>query len=362
MLIQRMLFWVAFTLFSLPSYSAQKLLLPLLDGGALSRVKLSSLKEALEPDTLTQRGENRFYLFSFHTPTSDFPSMKFHFSRYQKRIEDLNGFAAERAARQAAASKIAHADLEAKPKRRRPSIGAPPPLSCGSADYFLGKAYLKHAFDQVEGHLVLQVTFQQGRNYLTGIGTLHPFHIWVENFAWGSTQKPFLSKERREVEDWLRNDLPPPEKTFEKFRINKTDVLVPKTTYHALGEVGVLSAIGGGSTILDHLECQAVKEEYTGIIISSLKTAVGFYQHKKYLPIVSPSACHLLRDTTEAQVVPYYCHPISSREFVTCTDASTFLAKKLPLQPLMLSQAEKEEEPVSPRLRKKPRSTKGNVR
>ena len=362
MLIKRMLFWVVFTLFSLPSYSGEKLLLPLLDGGALSRVKLSYLKDTLEPDTLTQRGKNRFYLFSFHTPTSDFPSMKFDFSRYQERIEDLNRFAAERAARQAAASKIAPADLEAKPKRRRTSIGEKLSLACGSADYFLGKAYLKHAFDQVTGYLVLQVTSEQGRNYLTGIGTLHPFHIWVENFAWSSTQNPFLSKERREVEDWLRNNLPPPKSTVEKFRINKIDVLLPKTTYHALGEVGVLSAIGGGSTILDHLECQAAKEEYTGIIISSLKTAVGFYQHKKYHPIASPSACHLLCDTTEAEVVPYYCHPISSVEFVTCADASTFLVKKLPLQPLMLSQAEKEEEPVSPRLRKKPRSTKGNVR
>lgn len=360
MLIQHMLFWVIFTLFSLPCYSAEKQLPPLLDGGALSRVKLSYLEEALEPDTLTQRGKNRFYLFSFHTPTSDFPSMKFDFSRYQERIEDLNRFAAERAARQAAAAKIAPADLDAKPKRRRPSIGAHPSLACGSADYFLGKAYLKHAFDQIAGYLVLQVTSEQGRNYLTGIGTIHPFHIWIENFAWGSTQNPFLSKERREVEDWLRNDLPSPKSTVEKFRIKKIDVLLPKTTYHALAEVGVLSAIGGGSAILDLLEVHAASEQFTGILISSLKTAVGFYQHKKYLPIASPSASHLLRDTTEAQVVPYYCHPISSVEFVTCTDASTFLVKKLPLQPLMSSQSEEEEEeeeePVSHRLRKKPKN------
>lgn len=365
MLTQRTIFWVVLTLFSLPSYSAEKQRPPLLDGDVLSQVKLSSLMEDLRPDTLVQRGKNSYYLFSFHAPTapvSGFTYVKFEGKKFQRHIEDLNCFAAERASRQAKASKNAPADLGAKAKRRRSSAEAAPSLSCKPTNYLLGKSYLKYAFDQPVGYLVLQVTLADKKNYLTGIGTLHPFYTWVEDFAWGSTQNPMLSEEIREVEDWLRQSFSQAQPSFEAFCINKKEVLLPKTTHPSLAEIGVLSAIGGGSTILDFLEAHAVREQFTGILISSLKTAVSFYIYKQYLPIASPSARHLRFGTTEAQVMPYYCHPISSVEFVTYNDASTFLVKKLPLQPLMSSKSEEEEEPVSPRLRKKPLSTNGKFR
>ena len=311
----------------------------LLDGHTIpSLTPLKKIRLDLRK-TISKKESNSYYLFTLH-PSEN----QIDIRGYIPFIQELNVTAGRRAI-----------DIAEPQKSRAPGKYCRQAQRSTQCEYQQNDAYLMQMLGYSTGYAVLQVTQYRGQYFLTGFGTLHAFQVWADAFTWAPSEEEeedvgentsppdsAFGSETTEgkgaitsIQAWLAG-LPVTKKVDLDWVTSEGETLWTRTEITSLAEVGVLFALGGGGKILAYLEVQAHIHGYAGIILASLSSAVGFYEHQQYQMIESPSALHYDKNRKKVRLMPY-CHPFTSEipepgmeeeEAVTSKDISTFLVKK----------------------------------
>ncbi len=304
----------------------------LLDGSDIP--KLAHLTELTDEDraNMAKASESRYYRFTLHK--SEDPRDQFSQKKYETFISELNEAAGKRAAHIAEPLPPVgtwHMDGSVEVGKAQLPIAHPHQWK-----YQLTDAYLEQMLGYSHGFVIVQVATYQRKNYFTGMGTLHDFQVWADDFSWNLSEKPRQEGPEDDGYDspapagWLHK-LECKQKPDRNWKTSGGECPWTRTFFPTLGEIGMLLAIGGGGKIVVHLENQAKVLRYKGILIASLEGAIPFYKKQGYLPIASPMALHTLKgsgkDSSKGQLMSY-CHPLITEEPVTQADISKFLLKK----------------------------------